>query len=94
MAVRQITPVPSNCFPQPPLDAIANNRFPDGTRYGEADAPWHPLVRPPNECRKERASDATTLLINSLELGSFSETSGLGEALRIGGFGIVRITRS
>ena len=72
MAVRQITPVPANSFPQPPLDPIPSNRLPDSSGYGEADAPWCFLVRLPNECRKERASDATTLLIDSLELRSFS----------------------
>ena len=94
MAVRQITPVPANCFPQPPLDPIPNNRLSDGTGHGQAYAPRRPLVRLPNERRKERASDATTLLIDALELGSFSETSGLGEALRVAGSGLVRIIRN
>ncbi|MDA1312424.1 MAG: hypothetical protein O2968_03725 [Acidobacteria bacterium] len=88
ITVRQITPETANRFPQPTFDLVPDNSLANGPRYGETDPARFRFVDVPNERRKERASDAAALLINPLELGSFSKTLGLGETLRSSGFGL------
>ena len=88
VAVRQVAPVAANRFPEPALDLVPNNSLPNGSRYGQADAAWFRFAHVPNEHRKQRTSDTAALLIDPLKFRSFSKTPGLGETLRISGFGL------
>lgn len=88
VTVRQIVPQAANRFPQPALDLVPDNSLPNGSRYSQTDPARFRFVHFPNKGREERASDTAALLINLLELGSFSKPPGLGETLGIKGFGL------